>query len=112
VEIDLTTADQKFVRGRARGIELGDSGGGGHVHEKHDVERLGVGAGSQEWVATGDLAKLIGRARHHRNAVAEALRDGLCDESGDATGEGRRRLEHHVAALDVGLHAVATGVAK
>ncbi len=76
------------------------------------MQRAGVRAGSQERVAAGDLAKVIRRARHHRNSVAEALGDGLRDESGNATSEGRGRLENHVAALDVGLHALAPSVAK
>lgn len=112
MEIDLTTAYQKCVGRRARGVEIGYSVVGRQFHEEHNVERLGVDAGSQEWVVAGNLAELIGRARHHRNPLTEAFRDGLCDESGNAPSKIRRRLENHVAALYVGLYAVATGVAK
>ena len=76
------------------------------------MQRAGVCAVDEKGIVARDPPELFGRARHDRRLASEAISDGLTNKTGCTLRNGRRRPEHHVSALDVGVYVAAAGVDK
>ena len=74
------------------------------------MERVLGRSRSQKRVIPNGLAQFLRGPQQHRSAIAETILNGLGDQTREPPCLGGAGLEEHIAALDIGPDAAASGI--